>query len=278
MSLFIGNISRDTTEKDIEDLFSKYGKCKINFKGTFAFAAYEEEKIAEKAKEELNSKKLNGREINIEWCKSKPREPRDREERERYSRGRGHRDGERENIRDSKDMKGKCFICNKYGHFARDCPESDSRRKYIDKRKNRGFYNRYRRSRSKSKSKSRNYYASHRRRTWREDEKNNKSRSSSRNNYKYNDRRRKNSGSCGDRNSFGSKSRSWSRSRSRNRSRSRSKSRNEDRNRDRNGERYKNIDDRGREREREGSNSREKYYDKKEKSNGANNACTDEAW
>ena len=171
MSLFIGNISRETTEKDIEELFSNYGKCKINFKGTFAFAAYEDEKIAEKAKEELNSKNLNGKEINVEWCKSKPRNREDRD-RGHYSRGRGYRDGDRENFKDSKDMKGKCFICNKYGHFARDCSESDSRRKYVDKRKYRGFYNRYRRSRSRSRSrsKSRNhYYSSHKRRSWRDE-------------------------------------------------------------------------------------------------------------
>ena len=65
MSLFIGNLSYEITEKDIEELFSKYGKCKINFKGAYAFAAFEEQKEAEKAKEELNSKKLGNKEINI---------------------------------------------------------------------------------------------------------------------------------------------------------------------------------------------------------------------
>ena len=209
MSLFIGNLSRETREKDIEDLFSPYGKCKINFKGTFAFAAFEEEKEAEKAKEELQSKKVCGREINVEWCKSKPRGDRDRE-RERY------KERDRDNDRD----KGKCFNCNKYGHYARDCPEQDSRRRYVDKRKSHGLYNRYKRSHSRSsRSRNNHYYSSHKRR-WRDDlERNdrNRSRSSSRNN-RYNERKRKVSDSAGgDKNSFGSKSRSRSKNKSRNR-------------------------------------------------------------
>ena len=44
MSLFIGNIANLITTKELEDIFSKYGKCKINYKGAYAFAEYEEEK------------------------------------------------------------------------------------------------------------------------------------------------------------------------------------------------------------------------------------------
>ena len=274
MSLFIGNLSRDTREKDIEDLFSPYGKCKINFKGTFAFAAFEEEKEAEKAKEELQSKKVCGREINVEWCKSKPRGERDRE-RERY------KERDRDNDRD----KGKCFNCNKYGHYARDCPESDSRRRFFDKRKSHGMYNRYKRSRSRSsRSRNNHYYSSHKRR-WRDElERNdrNRSRPSSRNN-RYNGRKRKTSDSAGgEKNSFGSKSRSRSISKNKSRSRNVEKDRDKDRDRDRDrerGNRYRDRDNYRNMNNRNKSNSRERYYDKKDKNNNNNNdKGLDDSW
>ena len=49
MSLFIGNIANLISSKDLEDIFSKYGKCTINYKGAFAFAEYEDEKEAKEA-------------------------------------------------------------------------------------------------------------------------------------------------------------------------------------------------------------------------------------
>ena len=48
MSLFIGNISRHTSHSYLEDEFSRFGKCKINIKGNFAFVDFihnEPEKI-----------------------------------------------------------------------------------------------------------------------------------------------------------------------------------------------------------------------------------------
>ena len=32
MSLFVGNISKNVNERELEDEFEKYGKCSINFK------------------------------------------------------------------------------------------------------------------------------------------------------------------------------------------------------------------------------------------------------
>ena len=65
MSLFIVNIANAITYKELETIFSKYGKCKINYKGAFAFAEYEEEKDAKLAKEELQNKEINGQNLNI---------------------------------------------------------------------------------------------------------------------------------------------------------------------------------------------------------------------
>ena len=69
MSLFIGNIANLITAKELEDIFSKYGKCKINYKGAYAFAEYEEDKEAKIAKEQLQNKEINGQNLNIEWGK-----------------------------------------------------------------------------------------------------------------------------------------------------------------------------------------------------------------
>ena len=53
MSLFIGNIANEVTKKELEDLFSKYGKCEINYKGNYAFAEYSLDKEAELAKQRV---------------------------------------------------------------------------------------------------------------------------------------------------------------------------------------------------------------------------------
>ena len=297
MTLFIGNISYNITEKDIADLFGKYGKCKINFKRYYAFAAFEDKKDAEKAKEELNSKKLGSKEINIEWCRSKPH-GRDKEfmERDNSRDEKDSRDSERD--RDEyhpNEFKGKCYICNKYGHYARDCRES--RRRYTNSRKSYGQYSRYRRSRSRSRS--RNNYYSYRRRSWRNEI--DRSRSSSRNNRRYHGRSRRRDDESWGNNSFGSRSNSWKRSKSRNREkngdrddngrdRGRSKrddrSRREDRSRDRNEDRERDWDkDRNEDRYNNKSNNmsrsnslnKEKYNNKKEKSNGGNEN-SEESW
>ena len=123
MSLFIGNIANLITSKELEDIFSKYGKCTINYKGAFAFAEYEDEKEAKNAKEQLHNKEFNGRFLNIEWSKkSKNYEGKHRAD---------------------PSPRGKCYYCNRSGHYARDCPEkrrrSNSRSHYINDVKSKRF-------------------------------------------------------------------------------------------------------------------------------------------
>jgi len=51
--LFLGNLGRDVTSKDLEDIFDKYGRierCDVKNKGNgavFAFMEFEEERDAE---------------------------------------------------------------------------------------------------------------------------------------------------------------------------------------------------------------------------------------
>lgn len=137
MSLFIGNIANAITAKELEDIFSKFGKCKINYKGAYAFAEYDEDKEAKAAKEQLQNKEFNGQSLNIEWSK-KSNHYEDKRKIESYPRG-------------------KCYFCQRSGHYARDCPEkrrSDSRRRYHSRRRSRSRSRSHRHRRRYSYSRS----------------------------------------------------------------------------------------------------------------------------
>ena len=165
MSLFIGNLSSSTNVTELEKLFLDYGQCKINFKGTYAFAEFDSEKDAEEAFAHLKGKSLNGREMNIEWSKKSKR-----------FEGSSRR-------RRSSSFKGRCYICGHHGHLARDCKRSRSRshrrstsyrRRHTSRRRRSSDYSRRRhrrhssddssrRSRSSSDSSSSSYEKSRRR-------------------------------------------------------------------------------------------------------------------
>lgn len=67
--LFIGNFSYDTTEADLRDLFSEHGKVVdmriIGDKG-FGFVEMDTQLEAEKAKEVLDGRELNGRSLRVD--------------------------------------------------------------------------------------------------------------------------------------------------------------------------------------------------------------------
>jgi RNA recognition motif-containing protein len=108
MSLFIGNISKSVNSSELEKAFSEYGPCKINFKGSFAFAEFEQEKDAEQAITNLQGKEMSGRKINIEWSKKSKRFDDSKISRRKRSTSRGKNDG-------------RCFNCGRKGHYSRDC-------------------------------------------------------------------------------------------------------------------------------------------------------------
>jgi RNA recognition motif-containing protein len=60
MSLFVGNISRNVGASDFEHEFERMGPCTVNFKGSFAFVEFKDEKDAEEAINSLNSKDIGG--------------------------------------------------------------------------------------------------------------------------------------------------------------------------------------------------------------------------
>lgn len=112
MSLFVGNISRNVSPKELESEFSRFGACKISHRGSYAFIEYTHdsnaERDAEHAKRNLDGKNMGGLCLNIEWSKrsgkfnpSESNRPAPQKER----------------------TKDKCFNCGKIGHISRSCRE-----------------------------------------------------------------------------------------------------------------------------------------------------------
>lgn len=136
MSLFIGRLNVDTSNKDLEDLFYDYGaitRCEVKKGKGYGFVEFKDKRDADDAIREQQGATLLGNRIIVEWAKGEKGARRERSERDRDS--------------------DSCFICQKSGHWARDCPDRD-RRKDRDHRSSRRSP---RRSRSRSRSPRRRY-------------------------------------------------------------------------------------------------------------------------
>jgi RNA recognition motif-containing protein len=93
ISLYVGNLSYDTTEETLRALFAEYGDIEAvrlitdrytgRSKG-FAFVEMSAEEAAEEAVEALNGKEVDGRELKVD--KAKPRSDRGGGGRERQRR------------------------------------------------------------------------------------------------------------------------------------------------------------------------------------------------
>jgi cold-inducible RNA-binding protein len=85
MKLYVGNLSFETTENDLQDLFEQHGKVsevalmmdRMTGKSRgFAFVTMEDGAAASAAMTALNGKELNGRTLNVN--EARPREERPR--------------------------------------------------------------------------------------------------------------------------------------------------------------------------------------------------------
>ena len=85
MKLYVGNLSFETTENDLQDLFEPHGtinevhlmmdKMTVKSRG-FAFITMNDDTQANAAMSALNGKELNGRALNVN--QARPREERPR--------------------------------------------------------------------------------------------------------------------------------------------------------------------------------------------------------
>ncbi|KAJ7284317.1 hypothetical protein O6H91_13G026000 [Diphasiastrum complanatum] len=159
--LYVGRLSTRTRSRDLEDLFSKYGRIReVDVKHDFAFVEFKDHRDADEARHYLDGKEFDGNRIVVEFARRGPR-------------GSG---GSREYLgRGPPPGTGRCYNCGDDGHWARDCKAGDRRDKCY-RCGERGHKERncrnspvssdrspYRRSRSRSFSRSRSYSHSPRR-------------------------------------------------------------------------------------------------------------------
>ena len=86
--IYVGGITSDCREKDIEGFFQGYGNLKqVNLKKGFAFCVFDDNRDAEDAVKDLNGKRLRGERVKLEFAKGERRGS----DRDRYEAGSGYR-------------------------------------------------------------------------------------------------------------------------------------------------------------------------------------------
>ncbi|KAH3888819.1 serine/arginine-rich splicing factor 7-like isoform X2 [Dreissena polymorpha] len=146
--IYVGDLARDTNEKDVERAFSYYGRLRSVWVARnpagFAFVEFEDPRDADDAVRGLDGTSINGSRVRVEHSTGKVRpKPWLRGGRSGPRGGGGRRPFHPED---------RCYECGETGHYAYDCPRhrrSGGRRSRSRSRSPR------RRSYSRSRSRSR---------------------------------------------------------------------------------------------------------------------------
>jgi len=102
--LYIGNLGLDYDQEGIENDFEEFGKIRESWHWPtfgYCFFEYDSHRDAEDAIHEMSGKKTEvGKRMTVQWA----RRP-------------------RKHLPSRAKSSDKCYICNGWGHFARDCPD-----------------------------------------------------------------------------------------------------------------------------------------------------------